>query len=77
MNYATSRAVIRREENLSRRLGIQISRRRYLIVNSMLAHPNASIWEAVEEVATFTLAHPEWDMEETRTWAWWNLPRSG
>ena len=75
MNYATSRAVIRREENLSRRLGIQISRRRYLIVNSLLAHPKATIWEAVEEVATSTLAHPEWDMEETKTWAWWTLPQ--
>jgi hypothetical protein len=75
MNYATSRAVIRREESLSSRLGEPISRRRYLIVSSLLAHPKASIWEAVEEVATSTLAHPEWDMEETKTWAWWNLPR--
>ena len=74
MNYATSRAVIRREENLSRRLRVPISRRRYLIVQSLLSHPGISIWSAVEAVANTALAHPEWDMEETKTWEWWNLP---
>jgi hypothetical protein len=76
MNCATSRAVIRREENLSQRLGIPISRRRYLIVKTLLAYPRISIWSAIEIAANTALEHPDWDMEETKTWAWWNLARS-
>ena len=57
---------------MSKALGVQISRRRYLIVSTLLTRPRSSIWGAIEEVANIALAHPDWDMEETKTWEWWH-----
>ena len=71
MNYFTSRDVIRREETASKALGVQITRRRYLIVSTLINSPAMSIWEAIDAVAAIAARHPDWNMEETKTWAWW------
>jgi hypothetical protein len=31
----------------------------------------APIWAATEAVATVAIEHPEWDMEEEKTWEEW------
>ena len=77
MNYTTSRVAIRREETASKALGIQISRRRYLIVKELLDHPRSSIWSAIETVSQLAQEHPDWDMSETKTWDWWHRFPSG
>ena len=71
MNYFTSRDVIRREETATKALGVQITRRRYLIVSTLINSPGLSIWDAIDQVARTAAAHPDWDMDETKTWAWW------
>lgn len=46
-----------------------ISRRMYLIAQSVMRGTHYML--AREAVATTALAHPEWDMEEQKTWAEW------
>ena len=71
MNYFTSRDVIRREESATKALGVQITRGRYLIVSTLINSPGLSIWDAIDQVAKVAARHPDWDMDETKTWAWW------
>ena len=77
MNYHASSTVIRREESASKALGVQITRRRYLIVSLLMNRPGMSIWDAIDEVAATAAAHPDWDMGETKTWAWWHRAPKG
>lgn len=46
-----------------------MTRRRYLLIQAVLA--GANIFLAKEAVDTTALAHPEWDMNEERTWREW------
>jgi NO-binding membrane sensor protein with MHYT domain len=45
------------------------TRRRWLTIQAMLG--GAPIWAATEAVATVAIEHPEWDMEEEKTWEEW------
>lgn len=46
-----------------------IKRREYLFMAAIDA--GAGIFGASEAVATTALAHPEWDMDEMKTWPEW------
>jgi hypothetical protein len=46
-----------------------LTRRRYLLIKMLEA--GTSIFVAHEAVASTALAHPEWDMDEEKTWAEW------
>lgn len=45
------------------------SRERYLLVKAVMC--GAPVMLAREAVATTALAHPEWNMDEQRTWRQW------
>lgn len=47
----------------------KITRRRYLTLKAMQG--GAGILMASEAVASTAIEHPEWDMEEMRTWDEW------
>ena len=51
------------------RIAPQLTRREYLIAVACLAGANVIL--AAEAVASTALEHPEWDMDERRTWAEW------
>lgn len=42
----------------------------YLLCSTILA--GADIWTATEAVYSTALAHPEWNLEERRTWEEWS-----
>lgn len=46
-----------------------LSRRAYLAIRAMEA--GATMPLAIEAVASLALEHPEWDMDERRTWWDW------
>lgn len=46
-----------------------ITRRRYLTLKALEA--GAGVFLAAEAVASTALEHPEWDMDEQRTWTEW------
>ena len=46
-----------------------ITRRMYLITQSVVRGTHYML--ACEAVASTALAHPEWDMEEQKTWTEW------
>ncbi len=46
------------------------TRREWLILET-LAHGASSVMLAIEAVSTTALEHPEWDMDERKTWAEW------
>jgi len=46
-----------------------ISRRGFLIAQACMR--GADIWLASEAVATTAMEHPEWDMDDTKTWSEW------
>lgn len=46
-----------------------LTRRQYYLFKVMLGGVVPNL--AVEAVATTALEHPEWDMEEARTWGQW------
>lgn len=49
------------------------TRRQYLLMRAMLKGAN---WEsAMEAIGSTVLAHPEWDMEERRTYRDWEAGR--
>lgn len=52
---------------------VKITRRRYLLRRLLLG--GADIWTATEAVDSTALAHPEWDMDEERTWEQWEKDR--
>lgn len=43
--------------------------REYLIVNALLS--GADIFIAIEAVSSSALEHPEWNLDEERTWEEW------
>jgi len=47
----------------------QPTRRQWLIHQALLS--GAPPFLAIEAVATTAIEHPEWDMEEKRTWRHW------
>jgi hypothetical protein len=47
-----------------------ISRRRYLTLRALM-DTGVPIFQAVEAVASTAIEHPEWDMDEEKTWAEW------
>lgn len=46
-----------------------IKRRDYLLMKAV--EHGAGIFGAAEAVSTTALAHPEWDMDELKTWPEW------
>jgi hypothetical protein len=50
-----------------------MTRRRYLTIKAMEA--GASWPLAVEAVASTAIEHPEWDMDETKTYEEWETQR--
>lgn len=46
-----------------------ITRRRYLLINILEAGTDPFV--ALESVASTALAHPDWDLDEERTWEEW------
>jgi hypothetical protein len=50
-----------------------VSRRTYLILKTAedMSNPFTGLLIAQEAVASTALAHPEWDMDEKRTWEEW------
>lgn len=53
-----------------------MSRRQFLEAQAML-HGAATFGLAREAVASVALEHPEWDLDETRTWNQWNAELEG
>ena len=54
----------------------QITRRQYLIIKAMETMEVDAPWPiAVEAVASVAIEHPEWDMDETKTWEEWEALR--
>lgn len=49
-----------------------MTRRHYLMTKAVM--DGASIWLATEAVASTAIEHPEWDMDERRTWDEWEAP---
>ena len=49
--------------------GRTLTRREHLEFTTMLRVPD--LFAAREAVASVALAHPEWDMDERRTWEGW------
>jgi len=51
----------------------EITRRAYLTIKAMEGGYGSlvSVCVAIEAVASTALEHPEWDMEERRTWRDW------
>ncbi len=47
----------------------RITRRSYLQAQAILH--GASVFVAIEAVASTAIEHPEWDMDEKRTWTEW------
>jgi hypothetical protein len=43
--------------------------RQYLTIQQMIH--GSTIWVAIEAVSSVAIAHPEWDMEEEKTWKEW------
>jgi len=50
-------------------------RREYLTHQALLTAPD--IWAAREAVASTAIEHPEWDMDEMKTWDEWEQQRPG
>jgi hypothetical protein len=54
-----------------------LTRRRYLLMKACMSVPpreaTAFAFIAAEAVATTAMEHPEWDMDEERTWAEWEV----
>jgi hypothetical protein len=46
-----------------------ISRRRYLLMVTILA--GTDMFTAAEAVSSTAIEHPEWDMDECKTWQEW------
>lgn len=46
----------------------RVSRRFYMVA---VACDGADVWTAVEAVSSTAIEHPEWDMDEMKTWAEW------
>ena len=46
-----------------------LTRRRYLLIRAMEAGAGPTM--AMEAVASVAIEHPEWDLEEERTWHEW------
>ena len=58
--------------SVSRQFSKLVTRREYLMFNAIAALPRGtSLSLAAEAVASTALAHPEWDMDEERTWDEW------
>jgi hypothetical protein len=50
----------------------KLTRRQYLVLATALEKPQSNILSILEAVDSTALAHPEWDMEEEKTWTGWN-----
>ncbi len=46
-----------------------LTRRRWLTIQALVE--GVDLFTAIEAVASTALAHPEWDMDEERTWGEW------
>lgn len=62
-----------RKADLSVYSSATMTRRAYLIMKATL-DTGCTIFEALEAVSTTAIEHPEWDMNEERTWAEWDAP---
>jgi len=47
-----------------------ITRRQYLLYNAVMS--GAPVLMAVEAVSSTAIEHPEWDMDEQKTWDEWS-----
>ena len=50
--------------------GDELLTRRQWLTRRMILE-GSDIWTAIESVSSVALAHPEWDMEEEKTWEEW------
>ena len=48
---------------------MRYNRRTYLVMKAV--QDGADVLTALEAVASTAMAHPEWDMEEEKTWKEW------
>jgi hypothetical protein len=48
----------------------QITRQRYLLIKVMV-DSECDAFTAMEAVSSTALAHPEWDLDEKKTWKEW------
>lgn len=49
---------------------VTLSRREYLTAQAVLC--GAEFFLAIEAVASTAIEHPEWDMNERKTWSQWD-----
>jgi len=49
----------------------RITRRQYLLMKA--AEQRMGVFVAIEAASSVALAHPEWDMDEERTWDEWEI----
>lgn len=54
---------------------VKYTRRQYLTAMAMMN--GANVFSAVEAVASVALEHPEWDMDDEKTWAEWVSIKGG
>jgi hypothetical protein len=52
---------------------LTLTRRQYLLAQASLR--STGLFLAIEAVATTALEHPEWDMDEQKTWVEWEAHR--
>lgn len=50
---------------------MMLTRRGWLIAKVLMSNPDVTFGEAVEAVSSTAIEHPEWDMDELRTWDEW------
>ena len=56
-------------------LSSEMTYRSYLVMKTVLE--GVSIWAALEAVASVAIEHPEWDMNEVKTFLQWEAQRTG
>ena len=57
------------DKAITRALPEVVSRRQYLTLKTML--DGVAWYMAIEAVATTAIEHPEWDMDEEKSWKEW------
>ena len=59
------------EAVLSQDFGGVFTRRQYLVI-AALQETGTDVWTAIEAVSTTAIEHPEWDLDEEKTWEEWH-----
>lgn len=48
-----------------------MSRRAYLVMRVLMNNADLDLFSAIEAVSSCAVDHPEWDMDERKTWDEW------